>query len=57
MDYQQEVQAMAENLVGDLLDAWQCQEWGTNVRTFMQAFADEVQKITSQLATELEADE
>lgn len=56
-DYKDEAKAFAENSIGELLDAWQCQDWGVTAKTFMAEFVKQFTKMARQLAKELMEEE
>lgn len=54
MTYKDEAEAFAENnVLSELLDIWQCQNWGCSVHEFMAEMAKQISRVAMQLADEL----
>lgn len=53
MNYKESAQVFADNMIDELLDSWQCKDWGCSVKEFMQAHAKAFTKVAKTLAKEL----
>ena len=58
MDYKEEAEALAENnIINELYDSWQCQNWGCSVHEFMAEMVKQISKAAMRLADELAQEE
>ena len=52
-----QIESMADNLISNFLDAYQCIDWGITPTEFAKRLADQISKVLRECAEEMENEE